>query len=155
MSVIGLMVSLTQRLTRNKSRHAICVIAISRGWLAPPRQSPGFSAQNSNQPIGERVVSPSEAYETRSSPAFAGAVIANRTAAIASPIPCPLMPIVAPVSCWDHHLHKGFAAGLSWPSTIELNTVQYYGYLNLYLNRFRLKFETTAIDSNFTHLGPR
>jgi hypothetical protein len=62
------------------------------------------------------------------------------------------MPIVAPVSCWDHIAHKGFAAGLSWTSTIELNTAQYFGKLNLTLNQVRLKFETTAIDSNFMHL---
>src|SRR3954466_2344410 len=120
MSVIGLMVSLTQRLTRKRSLHVACVMTISRGCVAPPRQSAGLSAQNSTQPIGERVESPRLAYKTRSSPAFAGAVIANRTAAKASPIPAPLMPIVAPVSCWDHHLHKGFAAGLNRTSAIEL-----------------------------------
>src|ERR1700704_848953 len=152
MSVIGLMVSLTQRLTRTRSFHAVCVITISRACVAPPRQSFGLSAQNSTQPIGERVISPRLAYRTRSSPACAGAVIPNRTAANANPIPCPLMPIVAPVSCWDHTSHKGFAARLSCASTIELNTVQSFGKLNLYLNLIRLKFETTAIDSNFMHL---
>src|SRR3954452_2316159 len=153
MSVIGLMVSLTQRLTRSRSFHAVCVITISRGCVAPPRQSPGLSAQNSTQPIGERVISPRLAYRTRSSPACAVAVIAHRTAAKASPIPAPLMPIVAPVSCWDHTSHKGFAPPLSCARSIELNTAQSFGYLNLYLNRIRLKFETTAIDSNFMHLG--
>jgi hypothetical protein len=59
------------------------------------------------------------------------------------------MPIVAPVSCWGHIAHKGFAARLSCASTIELNTVQIFEQLNLYLNRIRLKFETTAIDSSF------
>jgi len=39
-------------------RHAVCDNTMSRGCVAPPRQSPGFSAQNSTQPIGERVVSP-------------------------------------------------------------------------------------------------
>jgi hypothetical protein len=29
---------------------------------------------------------------------------------------------VAPVSCWDHVSHKGFAPPLSKPSTIETNT---------------------------------
>jgi hypothetical protein len=62
------------------------------------------------------------------------------------------MPIVAPVSCWDHHLHKGFAPGLSKASTIESNTSQICGYFDLYLNLIRLKFETTAFDSNFMHL---
>src|SRR3979409_542727 len=51
MSVIGLMVSLTQRLTRSRSRHAVCDITMSRGCDAPPWQSPGFSAQNATQPI--------------------------------------------------------------------------------------------------------
>jgi hypothetical protein len=63
------------------------------------------------------------------------------------------MPIVAPVSCWDHVSHKGFAPPLNRASTIELNTVQTLGKLNPYLNRIRLKFETTAIDSNFMHPG--
>ena len=52
------------------------------------------------------------------SPALAGEVIPIRTtAAAASPIP--LIPnIVAPVSCWDHVSHKGFASPLSLASTI-------------------------------------
>jgi hypothetical protein len=61
------------------------------------------------------------------------------------------MPIVAPVSCWDHHSHKGFAPGLSKASTIELNTAQYFWKFDLILNRIRIKFETTVIDSNFMH----
>src|ERR1700723_1373770 len=152
MSVIGLMVSLTQRLTRNRSPHAVCDITISRGCDGPPAQSAGLSAQNSTQPIGERVVSPRLAYIARSSPARAGAFNPNRTAATANPNPCPLKPnIVAPVSCWDHVSHKGFAPRLNQPSTIEANTSKRWGYFDIYLNKARLKFETTAIDSNFMH----
>jgi hypothetical protein len=60
---------------------------------------------------------------------------------------------VAPVSCWDHYSHKGFAPGLSKPSTIKLNTAKNCGVFDLYLIQTRLKFETTAIDSNFMHLS--
>jgi hypothetical protein len=67
----------------------------------------------------------------------------------ANPFPCPLKPnIVAPVSCWDHVSHKGFAPLLNKPSTIEMNTSKSCGKLDLYLSQIRLKFETTAIDSN-------
>jgi hypothetical protein len=58
---------------------------------------------------------------------------------------------VAPVSCWDHVSHKGFAPPLSQPSTIEANTSKSWREFDLYLNRIRLKFEVFAIDSNFTH----
>src|ERR1700687_2237653 len=152
MSVIGLTLSLTQRLTRKRSRHAVCDITISRGCDVPPRQSPGFSAQNSTQPIGERVTSPRLAYKARSSPAFAGALNATRMATTANPFPCPLNPnIVAPVSCWDHVSHKGFAPPLSTPSTFEVNTSKKRGLFDIYLSKIRLEFETTAIDSNFTY----
>ena len=40
----------------------------------------------------------------------------------ASPFPCPLNNIVAPVSCWDHVSHKGFAPPLSQASTFDANT---------------------------------
>src|SRR5712664_2325128 len=141
MSVIGLTVSLTQRLTRSRSRHAVCDITISRGWVAPPRHSPGLSAQNSTQPIGERAVSPRLAKRARSSPALAGALIPNRMAATANPFPCPLNPnIVAPVSCWSHVSHKGFAPPLSKPGTFEENTSKNRGYFDLYLNKIRLEF---------------
>jgi hypothetical protein len=69
----------------------------------------------------------------------------------ASPFPCPLNNIVAPVSCWDHVSHKGFAPPLSQASTFDVNTSKASGKFDLYLNRIRLKFETTAIDSNFTY----
>jgi hypothetical protein len=58
MSVMGLTFSLTQRLTRVRSRQADCVITTSRGCDGPPRHSSGVSAQNSTQPIGARVASP-------------------------------------------------------------------------------------------------
>src|ERR1700748_1846222 len=123
MSVIGLTVSLTQRLTRSRSRHAVCDITISRGCDGPPAQSPGLSAQNSTQPIGERVVSPRLAYIARSSPARAGAFNPNRMAATANPNPCPLKPnIVAPVSAGADVSHKALAPPLNQPSTIEANT---------------------------------
>src|SRR3954469_1430351 len=154
MSVIGLMVSLTQRLTRTKSRHAVCVMTISRGCVAPPAHSPGLSAQYSTQPIGERVLSPRLAYSILSSPALAGAAVAipNRMAVIAIPIACPLiLNIVAPVSCWDHVSHKGFAPPLSRASTIEMNTRKNQALLDLYLKWIRLKLEMSAIDSNLRH----
>src|ERR1700730_17538961 len=152
MSVIGLTVSLTQRVTRKRSGQAACVITISRGCDGPPRHSPGFSAQNSTQPIGARVVSPRLAYIARPTPARAGALNPARMTTIANPAPCPLKPnIVAPVSCWDHVSHKGFAPPLSTPSTIEANTSKNSGQFDLYLNKIRLEFETTAIDSNCTH----
>src|SRR5260370_32786413 len=103
MSVSGLTDSLPQRLTGRRSRHAVCDITISRGCDVPPRQSPGFSAQNSTQPIGERVTSPRLAYKARSSPALAGAVNATRMATTANPFPYPLNPnIEDPVSCLDN-----------------------------------------------------
>src|ERR1700712_1675865 len=140
MSVIGLTVSLTQQLTRTRSFHAVCVITISRGCVAPPRQSPGLSAQNSTQPIGARVFSPRLAYSF-SSPACAVAENPNRTAANASPVKCPLLPnIVAPVSCWDHVLHRGFAAPLNRATTIEANTAQIRGVFELHLRQIRFKF---------------
>jgi hypothetical protein len=69
----------------------------------------------------------------------------------ASPFPCPLNNIAAPVSCWDHVSHKGFAPPLSKPSTFDANESKNRRLFDLYLNRIRLKFEMTAIDSNFTH----
>jgi hypothetical protein len=72
-------------------------------------------------------------------------------AANANPFPCPLNNIVAPVSCWDHVSHKGFAPPLSMPSTFDANTSKNRGEFDLYLNQVRLKFEMTAIDSNFMH----
>src|SRR5260370_28028131 len=111
---MGLTDSLTQRLTRSRSRHAVCDITISRGCDAPPRHSPGLSAQNSTQPIGERVVSPRLAYRTPSSPALAGALNPNRMATTPKPFPFPPTPnILAPISCWAHVSHKGFAPLLS------------------------------------------
>src|ERR1700728_2278115 len=97
MSVIGLTVSLTQRLTLSRSRQAACVIAMSRGWEGPLLQSAGLSEQNSTQPIGARVASPRLAYRGRSSAAFAEALNPNRMAATANPF-CSLNPnIVVPV----------------------------------------------------------
>lgn len=58
MSVIGLMFSFTQRLTRTRSFHAVWVRTISRGCAIALLQSFGLSLQNSTQPIGVRVVSP-------------------------------------------------------------------------------------------------
>jgi hypothetical protein len=50
-------------------------------------------------------------------------LIPNRMATTANPFPCPLNPnIAAPVSCWDHVSHKGFALRLSKPSTFKTNT---------------------------------
>src|SRR6185437_13075882 len=76
-------------------------------------------------------------------------------AAIAKPLPCPLNPnIVAPVSCWDHVSHRDFSPPLSRASTFDVNTSKSCGEFDLYLNKTRVKFEMTAIDSNFT-LNPR
>src|SRR6266404_8155338 len=146
MSVIGLTFSLTQRLTRSRSRHAACDITISRGCVAPPRQSPGLSAQNSTQPIGERVVSPRLANNVSAALAetLVETLIPSRMAAIANPFPCPLNNIAAPVSCWDHVSHKGFSPPLSQPSTFDANTSKRRGEFDLYLNKDRLKFETIA-----------
>jgi hypothetical protein len=58
---------------------------------------------------------------------------------------------VAPVSCWDHVSHKGFAPRLSLPGRFDANTGKNSSEFDLYLNRIRLKFETTAVDSNFMH----
>src|SRR5262245_7392709 len=54
-------------------------------------------------------------------------------------------------SCWDHISHKGFAPPLSRPSRFDTNASKRRGEFKLYLNRIRLKFETSAIDSNFMH----
>src|ERR1700674_5050382 len=142
MSVIGLTDSLTHLLTRSRSRHAVCDITMSRGCDAPPRHSPGFSAQNSTQPIGGRVTAPRLAESAWSSPAPAGAFNAIRTATTAIPVPCPLNPnIVAPASCWDHVSHKVFSRLLSEPSKIETNTSKNCRQIELYLNKIRLSFE--------------
>src|ERR1700749_302095 len=122
MSVIGLTFSLTQWLTRARSRHAVCDNTISRGCEAPRGHSLGLSAQNSTQPIGARVTSPMLAYKTRPSLACADAVIPNRRVAIASALSCPLNQyIVAPVSWWDHVSHKDFSPPLSAASRFETN----------------------------------
>jgi hypothetical protein len=60
-------------------------------------------------------------------------------AAIANPFPCPRNNIVAPVSCWDHVSHKGFAPPLNKPSTFEANTSKNRGKFDLYFNKVRLK----------------
>lgn len=54
-------------------------------------------------------------------------------------------------SCWDHVSHKAFAPPLSTQSRFDANTGKSCGEFELYLNRIRVKFETTAIDSNFMH----
>jgi hypothetical protein len=69
----------------------------------------------------------------------------------ASPFPCPLNDIVAPVSCWDHISHKGFALPLSRTSTFVVNTSKNSGVFDLYFNIIQLKLEITAFDSNFTY----
>jgi hypothetical protein len=52
-------------------------------------------------------------------------------------------------SCWDHVSHKDFAPLLSATSRFEANESKTLRQINLYLNLIRLKFEMTAIDSNF------
>src|SRR5262249_36089643 len=54
-------------------------------------------------------------------------------------------------SCWVHISHKGFAPPLSRPSRFDANASKSWREFELYLSRTRLKFETTAIDSNFMH----
>src|SRR6266478_3534821 len=131
MSVIGLTVSLTQRLTFTRSRHAVCDITMSRGCDAPPRHSLALSAQNSIQPIGAR---------RRGHPHQDGD---NRQSFSLSP---ELEHCGPRFSCWDHTSHKAFAPRLSTASGIETNTSKTSGYFDLYLNRIRLKFETTTIE---------
>src|SRR5215510_4340473 len=68
------------------------------------------------------------------------------------PVPLSLEQHCGPrFSCWDHISHKGFAPPLSRPSRSEEHTSKRRGEFKLYLNRIRLKFETSAIDSNFMH----
>ena len=59
--------------------------------------------------------------------------------------------------CWDHVSHKDFSAPLSNPSPFETNESKNSRSFDFYLNCIRLKFETTAIDSNFIdqHLNLR
>src|SRR5215471_8318828 len=52
-------------------------------------------------------------------------------------------------SCWDHVSHKDFAPPLSALSRFKANAGKRRGEIDLYLNRLRLKFKMTAIDSNF------
>src|SRR5258708_3809902 len=78
MSVSGLTLSLTHRLTRTRSAQAFDVRTISRALVGPPAQSRGLSVQNSVQPIGGRVASPSEMNSARSPACVVGA--ASRTA---------------------------------------------------------------------------
>jgi hypothetical protein len=57
-SVIGLMLSLTQVLMRTRSLQALLVSTMSRGRVGVTLHSSGRSAQNSTQPIGGRVAAP-------------------------------------------------------------------------------------------------
>src|SRR5208282_1376789 len=58
MSVIGLILVLTQRLTRTRSFQAWAESTTSRGDDGLVLHSGSYSTQNSTQPMGGRVVSP-------------------------------------------------------------------------------------------------
>src|SRR5271157_3314352 len=79
MSVIGLTLVLTQRLIRTKSFQAWPDSTTSRAIEGLVLHSGSYSTQNSTQPIGARVASPTAANSTRSSaePARGEANIAN------------------------------------------------------------------------------
>src|SRR4029077_16892225 len=66
MSVIGLILVLTQRLIRTRSFQAWPDSTTSRGVDGFVLHSGSYSMQNSTQPIGARVVSPTEMYSGRS-----------------------------------------------------------------------------------------
>src|ERR1700689_1405667 len=66
MSVIGLTRVLTQRLTRWRSFQACADSTTSRGADGLVLHSGSYSTQNSTQPIGARVVAPTEMNNGRS-----------------------------------------------------------------------------------------
>src|ERR1700722_12333638 len=76
MSVIGLTLVLTQRLIRTRSFQAWPDSTTSRGAEGLVLHSGSYSTQNSTQPIGARVVSPTEMNSGRSSalPVFSVAI---------------------------------------------------------------------------------
>src|ERR1700726_4947691 len=67
MSVIGLTLVLTQRLIRTRSFQAWPESTTSRGADGFVLHSGSYSTQNSTQPIGARVASPTEMNSGRSS----------------------------------------------------------------------------------------
>src|SRR3984893_8954248 len=68
MSVIGLTLVLTQRLIRTRSFQAWPDSTTSRGADGFVLHSGSYSTQNSTQPIGARVASPTEMNSGRSCP---------------------------------------------------------------------------------------
>src|SRR5579864_6306626 len=76
MSVIGLTLVLTQRLIRTRSFQAWLDSTTSRGVDGLVLHSGSYSTQNSTQPIGARVASPTAMNSGRScaEPVFAAAI---------------------------------------------------------------------------------
>src|SRR5690348_8742214 len=106
MSVIGLMLSLTCLLMRTRSFQDLPLSTTSRGDVVPPLQSLGLVVQNSTQPIGGRVLSPSDANRTRSLAAMAADAKAKNTSAPAATagIPFGYRFMVGPSRfCWADH----------------------------------------------------
>src|ERR1700685_2896631 len=132
MSVIGLRVVLTQRLIRTKSFQAGPDSTTSRGADGLVLHSGSYSTQNSTQPIGGRVDSPTAMYSGRSErssamPAFVEAsspsVIAP-TAALLPGIDFVLKLICPTPSRQGHVSHKDFAVRLSRILQFEVKSVQ-------------------------------
>src|SRR5580693_6264061 len=87
MSVIGLTVVLTQRLIRTRSFQAWLDSTTSRGADGLVLHSGSYSTQNSVQPIGARVTSPTETNSGRScvAPVFSVATNAATAKSAAAP----------------------------------------------------------------------
>src|SRR5262245_27412468 len=86
MSVIGLMLVLTQRLIRLSSFQAWPDSTTSRGVDGLVLHSGSYSMQNSTQPIGARVISPTETNSGRScaEPVFSVAISVAATKSAAA-----------------------------------------------------------------------
>src|SRR5580658_4818505 len=118
MSVIGLTVVLTQRLIRTRSFQAWPDSTTSRGADGLVLHSGSYSTQNSAQPIGARVASPTEMNNGRS-----WAVLALGEANIASttklanavrPRIVFVCELIDPIPSRQGHVsHKAFASRLS------------------------------------------
>src|ERR1700684_2242966 len=125
MSVIGLTVSLTQRLTLSRSRQAACVITMSRGCDGPPldpadRRARGVAEACIKCPLIGRSRRCAQSQQDGGN---------HQPLSLPEPKHCGPR-----FFCWDHVSHKGFAVRLSTPSRVETNTHQYFRKFDLYLN---------------------
>src|ERR1700761_8204947 len=155
MSVIGLILVLTQRLTRCRSFQASAESTTSRGTDGVVLHSGSYSTQNSTQPIGARVTSPTVIYCGRSAalPPVGTAISASTmmpAAALRLRIVFGPERIVTPYPSRQGHVsHKAFAAPLSRASQFEVKSAQDEDKSAAYSPEYSIKFELFYFDSNF------